>query len=147
MARAIVTQGSAIDVSDAFDRYIGRGRPAFVDKTLPAFREITELVHSVRGMVSVAHIKERGTRSFLERLKREGLDAVETRHPSHSLDLRARLNDVAIRLGLLQTGGSDWHGDPEPGETHGALGSQDVPLEWLERMEELRAGRPAPVPS
>ena len=147
VARAIVTQGSAIDVSDAFDRYIGRGRPAFVDKTLPAFREITELVHSVRGMVSVAHLKERATRSFLERLRREGLDAVETRHPSHSPDLRARLNDVAIRLGLLQTGGSDWHGDPEPGETHGALGSQDVPLEWLERMEELRAGRPAPVPS
>jgi predicted metal-dependent phosphoesterase TrpH len=147
VARAIVTQGSAIDVSDAFDRYIGRGRPAFVDKTLPAFREITELVHSVRGMVSVAHIKERGTRSFLERLKREGLDAVETRHPSHYPELRARLTGIALRLGLLPTGGSDWHGDPEPGETHGALGSQDVPLEWLERLEELRAGPPAPVPS
>jgi hypothetical protein len=147
VARAIVTRGSAIDVSDAFDRYIGRGRPAFVDKTLPAFREITELVHSVRGMVSVAHIKERGTRSFLERLKREGLDAVETRHPSHYPELRARLTDIALRLGLLTTGGSDWHGDPEPGETHGALGSQDVPLEWLERLEELRAGPPAPVRS
>jgi hypothetical protein len=147
VARAIVTQGSAIDVSDAFDRYIGRGRPAFVDKTLPAFREITELVHSVRGMVSVAHLKERGTRSFLERLKREGLDAVETRHPSHYPELRARLTDIALRLGLLTTGGSDWHGDPEPGETHGALGSQDVPLEWLERLEELRAGPPAPVRS
>jgi 3',5'-nucleoside bisphosphate phosphatase len=147
VARAIVTQGSAIDVSDAFDRYIGRGRPAFVDKTLPAFREITELVHSVRGMVSVAHLKERGTRSFLERLKREGLDAVETRHPSHYPELRARLTDIALRLGLLPTGGSDWHGDPEPGETHGALGSQDVPLEWLERLEELRAGPPAPVRS
>jgi 3',5'-nucleoside bisphosphate phosphatase len=147
VARAIVTRGSAIDVSDAFDRYIGRGRPAFVDKTLPAFREITELVHSVRGLVSVAHIKERGTRSFLERLKREGLDAVETRHPSHYPELRARLTDIALRLGLLTTGGSDWHGDPEPGETHGALGSQDVPLEWLERLEELRAGPPAPVRS
>lgn len=145
VARAIVTQGSAIDVSDAFDRYIGRGRPAFVDKTLPTFREIADLVHSVRGMVSVAHIKERGTRSFLERLKREGLDAVEIRHPSHSPELRARLTDIAQRLGLLRTGGSDWHGDPEPGETHGALGSQDVPLEWLERLEELRAGPPAPV--
>jgi predicted metal-dependent phosphoesterase TrpH len=145
VARAIVTQGSAIDVSDAFDRYIGRGRPAFVDKTLPSFREIADLVHSVRGMVSVAHIKERGTRSFLERLKREGLDAVEIRHPSHYPELRARLTDIAQRLGLLRTGGSDWHGDPEPGETHGALGSQDVPLEWLERLEELRAGPPAPV--
>ena len=145
VARAIVTQGSAIDVSDAFDRYIGRGRPAFVDKTLPAFREIADLVHSVRGMVSVAHLKERGTRSFLERLKREGLDAIETRHPSHYPEVRTRLTDIAMRLGLLRTGGSDWHGDPEPGETHGALGSQEVPLEWLERMEELRAGPPAPV--
>lgn len=145
VARAIVTQGSAIDVSDAFDRYIGRGRPAFVDKTLPSFREIADLVHSVRGMVSVAHIKERGTRSFLERLKREGLDAVEIRHPSHYPELRGRLTDIAQRLGLLRTGGSDWHGDPEPGETHGALGSQEVPLEWLERLERLPAGPAAPA--
>jgi 3',5'-nucleoside bisphosphate phosphatase len=145
VARAIVRQGSASGLSDAFDRYIGRGRPAFVDKVLPAFREIADLVHSVRGLVSVAHIKERGTRSFLERLQREGLDALETRHPSHDPELRARLTDIALRIGLLRTGGSDWHGDPEPGETHGALGSQQVPLEWLERLEELRARSPAPV--
>jgi predicted metal-dependent phosphoesterase TrpH len=145
VARAIVRQGSAIHVSDAFDRYIGRGRPAFVDKRLPSFREITELVHSVRGVVSVAHLKERGTRSFLERLQREGLDAIETRHPSHDPDLRARLTTIALRLGLQRTGGSDWHGDPEPGESHGALGSQEVPFEWLERLDELRAAAPAPV--
>jgi predicted metal-dependent phosphoesterase TrpH len=145
VARAIVRQGGAIDVSDAFDRFIGRGRPAFVDKNLPSFREIADLVHSVRGVVSVAHIKERGTRSFLERLKREGLDAVETRHPSHDPELRTRLTDSAMRLGLLRSGGSDWHGDPEPGETHGALGSQEVPLEWLDRLDELHAGLPAPV--
>ena len=145
VARAIVRQGSATGISDAFDRYIGRGRPAFVDKVLPTFREIADLVHAVRGTVSVAHIKERGTRSFLERLKREGLDAIETRHPSHDPELRARLTDIALRLGLLRTGGSDWHGDPEPGEVHGALGSQEVPLEWLERMEDLRAAPPASV--
>ncbi|HET7426415.1 MAG TPA: PHP domain-containing protein [Gemmatimonadales bacterium] len=145
VARAIVAHGGASDISDAFDRYIGRGRPAFVDKNLPTFREVADQVHAVRGMVSVAHIKERGTRSFLERLKREGLDAVEIRHPSHYPELRARLTDIALKLGLLRTGGSDWHGDPEPGETHGALGSQDVPLEWLERLEQLRSGPPVPV--
>lgn len=145
VARAIVRQGSAAHVGDAFDRYLGRGRPAFVEKTLPEFRAITDLVHSVGGLVSVAHLKERGTRSFLDRLRTEGLDAVETRHPSHDVSLRARLTDIARRLGLLSTGGSDWHGDPEPGESHGALGSQEVPGDWLDRLDAVRARQASPV--
>ena len=140
VARAIVRHGGAIDLSDAFDRFIGRGRPAFVEKTLPEFRSIAELVHATGGVVSVAHLKERGTRTLIERLKGEGLDAVETRHPSHDPDLRARLTDITLRLGLLRTGGSDWHGDPEPGVTHGTIGSQHVPLEWLDRLDDLRTG-------
>jgi 3',5'-nucleoside bisphosphate phosphatase len=140
VARAIVRHGGAIDLGDAFDRFLGRGRPAFVEKTLPQFRTITELVHATGGLVSVAHLKERGTRAFIERLKGEGLDAVETRHPSHDPDLRARLTDITLQLGLLRTGGSDWHGDPEPGVTHGTIGSQWVPMEWLERLDGLRAG-------
>jgi 3',5'-nucleoside bisphosphate phosphatase len=136
VARAIVRQGGAIDLGDAFDRYLGRGRPAFVEKTLPQFKTIVEVVHENGGLVSVAHLKERGTRSFIERLKGEGLDAVETRHPSHDPDLRARLTEIALKLDLLRTGGSDWHGDPEPGVTHGTIGSQQVPLEWLERLDD-----------
>jgi predicted metal-dependent phosphoesterase TrpH len=138
VARAIVLSGGAAGMSEAFDRYIGRGRPAFVEKVLPTFAEVAEVVHSVRGLVSVAHLKDRGTRSFLERLKGQGLDALETRHPSHDPDTRARLTDIALALGLLRTGGSDWHGDPEPGESHGTIGSQDVPLEWLERLDQQR---------
>jgi len=139
VARAIVRQGGAIDLGDAFDRFLGRGRPAFVEKTLPQFRAITELVHGVGGVVSVAHLKERGTRAFIQRLKGEGLDAVETRHPSHDPELRARLTDIALELQLLRTGGSDWHGDPEPGVTHSTIGSQSVPIEWLERLDAYRA--------
>jgi 3',5'-nucleoside bisphosphate phosphatase len=138
VARAIVRQGGASDLGDAFDRYLGRHRPAFVEKTLPSFGTIVELVHSVGGVVSIAHLKERGTRSCIERLKGQGLDAVETRHPSHDPDLRARLTDIVLKLGLLRTGGSDWHGDPEPGVTHGTIGSQQVPLEWLERLDDFR---------
>jgi predicted metal-dependent phosphoesterase TrpH len=138
VARAIVLAGGAAGLSEAFDRFIGRGRPAFVEKVLPTFPEVAALVHSVRGIVSVAHLKDRGTRSFLERLKGQGLDAVETRHPSHDPDTRARLTDIALALGLLRTGGSDWHGDPDPGETHGAIGSQEVPLEWLEWLDQHR---------
>jgi predicted metal-dependent phosphoesterase TrpH len=139
VARAIVREGSAVDLGDAFDRYLGRGRPAFIEKTLPAFSTVAEVVHAAGGVVSVAHLKERGTRACIERLKREGLDAVETRHPSHDPDLRARLTDITLKLGLLRTGGSDWHGDPEPGVTHGTIGSQQVPLEWLEQLDDFRS--------
>jgi predicted metal-dependent phosphoesterase TrpH len=139
VARAIVRHGGAIDAHDAFDRFIGRDRPAFVEKRLPEFRAVAELVHEAGGLVSAAHLKERGTQAFIARLKAQGLDAVETRHPSHDADLRARLTDIALRLGLLRTGGSDWHGDPEPGVTHGTIGSQQVPLEWLGRLDEFRA--------
>ena len=96
------------------------------------------MVHAVGGVVSVAHLKDRGTRPLLARLKTEGLDAVETRHPSHDPDIRARLTDHALQLELGRTGGSDWHGDPEPGEgsSHGAIGSQEVPFDWLAQLEE-----------
>ena len=138
VARAIVRHGGATDSSDAFDRLIGRGRPAFVEKNLPSFRAVSDVVHTAGGLVSVAHLKERGTRAVIERLKDDGLDAVETRHPSHHADLRARLTDIAIQLGLLRTGGSDWHGDPEPGFSHGTIGSQRVPREWLDRLDAFR---------
>jgi 3',5'-nucleoside bisphosphate phosphatase len=138
VARAIVRHGGAIDPSDAFDRLIGRGRPAFVEKTLPSFQAVADVVHAAGGLVSAAHLKERGTRGLIERLKAEGLDAIETRHPSHDADIRARLTDIAIQLGLFRTGGSDWHGDPEPGVTHCAIGSQQVPRDWLERLDRFR---------
>jgi hypothetical protein len=40
---------------------------------------------------------------------------------------------------LLRTGGSDWHGDPEPGVSHATLGSQHVPRQWLDQLDAFRA--------
>jgi hypothetical protein len=147
VARAIVRQGSAADVGDAFERFLGRGKPAFVEKVLPSFSAVAEVVHGVGGLVSAAHLKDHGTRAAVTRLRDEGLDAVETRHPSHDPDQRARLTEITLNLGLLRTGGSDWHGDPEPGVTHGGIGSQQVPMEWLNQLDDQRTRISTPAAS
>jgi predicted metal-dependent phosphoesterase TrpH len=141
LARVLVRLGKVATVEDAFHQWLGRGRPAYVEKTLPTFREVAELVHSVGGIVSAAHLKERGTRPVLTAFKEEGLDAVETRHPGHNGEARARITALAEALGLLRTGGSDWHGEDDAEGTHALLGSQEVPLEWLEAIDRLRLER------
>lgn len=142
VARTLVRLGHARGVQETFDRWLGRGRPAFVEKQLPTFAEVAAEVHRAGGLVSAAHLKDRGTRGALERLKAQGLDAVETRHPSHTGDTKANLTELADRLGLLRTGGSDWHGG-QGDATHGTVGSEQVPVEWLaalERERDRRAG-------
>lgn len=136
LARVLMRLGKVSSVEDAFREWLGRGRPAYVDKVLPAFHEVAGLVHSVGGIVSAAHLKDRGTRAALTAFRDEGLDAVETRHPGHSGDARARLTALAAALGLLRTGGSDWHGEEVGEGTHAMLGSQSVPAEWLEMMDQ-----------
>jgi 3',5'-nucleoside bisphosphate phosphatase len=140
VARALVRLGHAANLNDAFDRYVGWSRPGYVAKRLPTFAEVAAMVHAVGGLVSAAHLKDRGTRTVLSGLKQQGLDAVETRHPSHDPDTRSRLTDLASELAILRTGGSDWHGDNATPSPYAALGSQEVPTEWLERLEAAKDG-------
>ena len=138
VARAVVRAGGAENVNAAFDLYLGRNKPAYADKVLPSFAEVADLVHAAGGVVSAAHLRDRATRPYLAKLKQEGLDAVEVRHPRHAPETRSRIAGIASALDLARTGGSDWHGDIGPGEEHGSLGSQTVPEEWLERLESRR---------
>jgi predicted metal-dependent phosphoesterase TrpH len=142
VGRALIKRGAVRGLNEAFDKYIGRGKAGFVPKVLPALGEVCQLVHQGGGITSAAHLKDRGTRNSLRKFKEAGLDAVETRHPSHQPEQRASLTDLALELGLLRTGGSDWHGDGLAGESHGPMGSQSVPLEWLQQMEKkVNGGR------
>jgi hypothetical protein len=60
------------------------------------------------------------------------MDGVEVRHPSHSAEDVARIGALADHLGLVPSGGSDWHGQSEGPRT---IGSQHVPSAWLERQD------------
>ena len=126
---------------EAFDRYIGRGRPAFVDKVLPSFPRD----RGPGALGARAWSRSRTSRSGAPARSSSGSSArgsTRSRPATRATIPSCARGSPTSRSGsgLLRTGGSDWHGDPEPGETHGALGSQEVPLEWLERLEELRAG-------
>ncbi|HPF60489.1 MAG: PHP domain-containing protein [Gemmatimonadetes bacterium] len=143
VARALQRLGVVPTVQAAFDRYLGRNRPAYVEKVLPTLGEVADLVHRRGGIVSAAHLKSHGTREVLVALQADGLDAVEVRHPSHDGDRVAILTDAALALDLGRTGGSDWHGDEDGVGTHAALGSQQVPEAWLPALE---ARRPAVAP-
>jgi len=138
VARALVERGVSADINEAFTRFLGRGRAAFVEKPLPTLARVADLVHAVRGIAVAAHLGDRGTEGQVRQFAEDGLDGIEVRHPSHSPATEARLTRIAERLGLAISGGSDWHGDTEFGDSHAPLGGLDIPLEWLERLEARR---------
>jgi len=139
VARALVQRGASVDMNDAFARYLGRGRPAYVEKPLPTLQQVADLVHAVGGIAVAAHLGDHGTEGQIRQFQEQGLDGLEVRHPSHSPGAERRLTGIAQRLGLAISGGSDWHGDMELGDSHAPLGGLDIPLDWLEKLEERRA--------
>jgi 3',5'-nucleoside bisphosphate phosphatase len=146
VARALVDCGACEDITDAFRRYLGRGRAAYVEKPLPKLADVTALVHEVGGLTVAAHLGDRGTEAQLRSFQDQGLDCVEVRHPSHPPVVEQRLTRIAERLGLGITGGSDWHGESEYGESHAPLGGMKVPDYWLQQLEhrlELNARKRA----
>jgi predicted metal-dependent phosphoesterase TrpH len=141
VARALVECDASDDISDAFTRYLGRGRPAYVEKPLPRLSDVTGLVHAVDGIAVAAHLGDHGSEGQIRQFQEQGLDGLEVRHPSHAPSVEQRLTRMAERLGLAISGGSDWHGDTEFGDTHAPLGGMRVPAEWLELLEQRRAVR------
>jgi len=133
VARALVADGWAVDVRDAFDRYLAAGRPAYVAKDQLGMREAIAMVHAAGGLAVLAHPGSTATRERLEALAGLGMDGVEVKHPSHSPQDTARIRTLAEQLGLLPSGGSDWHGAPDGPRT---IGMMHVPIDWLTRQDE-----------
>lgn len=138
IARALVNDGWATDLRDAFDRYLGNGRAAFVPKDRLSMTDAISMIHDAGGLAVLAHPGASGTRARIESLVSAGLDGVEVRHPSHSAEDAARLLALVEHFHLVPSGGSDWHGLSEGGRT---LGGMRVPLLWLERQDEKIASR------
>jgi len=142
-ARALVTRGVVGHLQEAFDRFLGRGRGAYVPKVLPDVAEVTGLVDRLGGVTSAAHLGAVATDEHVRWLREQGVTAIEVVHPAHDDARRRRIRQLADRVGLLPTGGSDWHGvAQEQGARRAPLGGLDVPEVWLHQLERARpAGR------
>ena len=138
IARALVNDGWATDMRDAFDRYLGNGKAAFVAKDRLSIGDAIAMIHAAGGLAILAHPGQSGNRKRIETLVGLGLDGVEVRHPSHNSEDVARLLALVEHFRLTPSGGSDWHGVTEGGRT---LGMMRVPMAWLDWQDRVVAER------
>jgi 3',5'-nucleoside bisphosphate phosphatase len=144
-ALAMVERGHVPDLRAAFDRYLADDGPAFVAAELPHPREAIGRVVAAGGVTAVAHPRQIGLqgrpawRALFAELAASGLAGIEVDHPSHKAHHRRFFARLAEELGLVATGGSDFHGTNKPylrlGEGDGTIA---VPYETWERLQERR---------
>jgi predicted metal-dependent phosphoesterase TrpH len=133
VARALVGRGQCASQEEVFRRFLSRGGPGYVSKRPTPPAEVIELVHDAGGVVLLAHPGRLHTPTHVRRWVADGLDGVEIRHPNNRPGVRQRMQSLVSELGLLRSGGSDWHG---PGSHRFEIGCERVPKTW---MDEIRA--------
>lgn len=145
-ARVLVDKGYATDRHDAFHRWIGEESPAFVERIGPTLPDAIAQIRACGGISSLAHPVRLGLSrkpeeelTLIAELRDAGLDALEVFHSDQGPSLVARYFEFASLLGLLKTGGSDYHGGNKP---EVALGSVPVPAEVVEHLRAFT--RPLP---
>lgn len=137
VARAIVDTGAVSSVKEAFDRYLGEGRPAYVQRYRLDAEEAVRLVRSAGGTTTVAHPGVNGLeRGDLERLRAAGVVGLEVAHVEHNPSVREKYRRVAEALDLVPTAGSDYHGPAISPGRH--FGDVTMSPEDLSRLEARR---------
>jgi 3',5'-nucleoside bisphosphate phosphatase len=112
VARALVAAGHAESVDDAFDRFLGHGRPCYVPRQGIGPLEAVTAIVAAGGIASLAHAPAAPDRAgAVDRLMDRGMTALEVYHRSFDARDVRRMAAFATDRGLLATGGSDYHGD------------------------------------
>ena len=140
MANALVKYGHAQTVSDAFELYLKRGRTCYVEKFSLSPEESVRLIKDCGGIAIWAHpVQAIDTESDMLdmalRLKSAGLDAMECMYNNFTPEQSELCRSVAKRAGLLESGGSDFHGSNKPTVRLGRVSEGTIPYEILEQLK------------
>jgi predicted metal-dependent phosphoesterase TrpH len=124
-ARAMVKRGYVTSVAEAFERFLKRGEPAYVPKSILTAEDAIKVIHGAGGVAVLAHPCSLKTSSLQELesiisgLAQHGLDGVECYYSEHGRNFTEKCIELAKRYDLIITGGSDYHGKAKP---HIAIG-------------------------
>jgi predicted metal-dependent phosphoesterase TrpH len=135
VARAIVDGGAVATVKEAFDRFLGEGQPAYVQRYRLEAADAVALVRGAGGTVTIAHPGvSRLEVGEVARLAAAGVAGIEVVHPDQNPTVREKYRRAAEAHGLVCTAGSDFHGpDVSPDRTLGMVTMTREALEALER--------------
>jgi len=144
IAAVLMRMGVVESVADAFDRYLANGRPAYRPRRRLTVDEAVRLAGESGGVTVVAHPHTVADdaddfRATFGAIADLGIDGVECHYPEYPPDLRRSLAAWANELGLVPSGGSDYHGTYKPGLSIGTgRGDLVVPDETVERLAARR---------
>jgi 3',5'-nucleoside bisphosphate phosphatase len=146
IARALYQGGFVRSLQEAFDIYLGNNGLAYVSKFRFPPEEAIAMIRDAQGVPVLAHPFTLGLHTFealkpvLQELMDLGLAGVECFYPEHSPDQEALYLSLARNLGLLITGGSDFHGDNKPEVSLGRVNCQShLTYDLVTAMKAWRA--------
>ncbi len=146
VARALVEAGVVATTEEAFQKYIGRSGPAYVERASVSPPQAVQIIRRAGGIPVLAHPGWGVPDDLIRDLAAAGLEGLEVYYPDHTPAMVEHYLALARDLGLLVTGGTDFHGGDLATRT--PPGSQYVPREVVERLRERARGRvpdsPAP---
>ncbi|MHA1246776.1 MAG: PHP domain-containing protein [Candidatus Thorarchaeota archaeon] len=138
LARLLVEAGYVKNTDEAFERFLGEGRPAYVKRELIEIHRGIDLLRWIGAVPVLAHpltVQIDDLTEFLRDLKQHGLVGVETEYKYTSVKTPLsphEVRSIAKRLGLIMTGGSDYH----DAESHAQLGEVTCPIETIEKLRK-----------
>jgi hypothetical protein len=141
IAREMIQKGYVSSINEAFDKYLGKGKPAYVDKYRLGWHRAIQLIRDSGGIAVLAHPclldlpHEDALEDLIVILASAGLGGIEVYYPEHSVDQTERFKALAHRHRLKMTGGTDFHGALKPRIQMGVgAGDLHVPYSLYENL-------------
>jgi hypothetical protein len=140
IARAMLEKGYITSMREAFEKYIGRDGPAYVEREKIMPEEAVELILRANGLPVMAHpFTVPDPEAMIIKLKAAGLVGIEAYYNGYAANEINSLVSLASKHQLIATGGSDYHGLGDSGET--MMGGADVPMKSAELLIALAGQR------